>query len=364
MDKLGKYDITGELGKGAMGVVYKGIDPMIGRTVAIKTINKNALESEAAEEMLARFKQEARSVGRLSHPNIVVVYEYSEDGDIGFISMAYVKGRELKSYFDNNELFSLPSIVKIMRQLLDALNFAHQQKIVHRDIKPSNIMVMDNGHIMITDFGIARIESSELTQVGTTMGTPSYMSPEQCMGSRVDGRADIFSAGVIFYQLLTGEKPFTGGTIASIYHKILNVDPVPPADLSLQVPRALNEVVTKSLAKRPEDRYQTAAEFAEAIERTLDPNKHGAEWDETGLHVQPSAVADEATLVDLPPQQQETQTAPPTSGEDGESTILQPESTSSPPTGNRYREKNRPFHRSCIGMSARSRQFLFLFIRS
>ncbi|MBU0728770.1 MAG: protein kinase [Proteobacteria bacterium] len=298
LEKLGKYEIIGELGKGAMGTVYKGTDPMIGRTVAIKTINKSALESEAAGEMIARFKQEAQSAGRLSHPNIVVIYDYGEEGDIAFISMGYVEGRELKSYFDKNELFSLQGIVNIMNQLLDALAFAHQQGIIHRDIKPSNIMVKENGHIMITDFGIARIESSELTQIGTTMGTPNYMSPEQCMGQRVDGRADIFSAGVILYQLLTGEKPFAGGSLASIYHKILNIDPIPPSDLNLHIPRSFDAVIAKSLAKRPEDRFQTATEFAEAIKQAATAtDTKGASASVFGNSMS-SGGSDDATRVD------------------------------------------------------------------
>jgi serine/threonine-protein kinase len=265
IEKLGKYNIIGELGQGAMGTVYKGEDPLIGRVVAIKTINSAALAGQDAQEAAARFKQEAQAAGRLSHPNIVVVYDYGEEGDTAFIAMAFVEGRELKTYFDQNEVFALSDIVHIMDQLLDALNFAHVHKIVHRDIKPGNIIVNDNGNIMITDFGIARLENSDLTQVGATMGTPNYMAPEQCMGQRIDGRADIFSAAVILYQLLTGEKPFAGANIASIMHKILKVDPVPPSELNLQVPKAFDALIAKGLAKRPEDRFATADDFRKAL---------------------------------------------------------------------------------------------------
>ena len=269
IEKLGKYNIVGELGQGAMGTVYKGEDPLIGRVVAIKTINKSALAGEAAAEAATRFKQEAQAAGRLSHPNIVVVYDYGEEDGSAFIAMAFVEGRELKNCFDRNELFGLEDIVRIMDQLLDALNFAHINKIVHRDIKPGNIIINDKGHIMITDFGIARLENSDLTQVGATMGTPNYMAPEQCMGQRIDGRADIFSAAVILYQLLTGEKPFAGPNIASIMHKILKVDPVPPSELNMQIPSAFDSVVAKGLAKRPEDRFATADEFRKAVQAAV-----------------------------------------------------------------------------------------------
>jgi serine/threonine-protein kinase len=290
IEKLGKYNIIGELGQGAMGTVYKGEDPLIGRVVAIKTISRSALAGQNAEEAAARFKQEAQAAGRLSHPNIVVVYDYGEEDDVAFIAMAFIEGRELKSYFDKNELFSLDDIVSIMDQLLDALHVAHASKIVHRDIKPSNIMVNENGRIMITDFGIARLESSDLTQVGATMGTPNYMAPEQCMGQRIDGRADIFSAAVILYQLLTGEKPFAGPNITSIMHKILKVDPVPPSDLNVQIPKALDAVVAKGVAKRPEDRYATAHEFREAI-------RNAVAGKPTGIAIDSAVVEDETIMV-------------------------------------------------------------------
>jgi serine/threonine protein kinase len=278
IEKLGKYNIIGELGQGAMGTVYKGEDPLIGRVVAIKTIKRSGLSEQGAEEAAARFKQEAQAAGRLSHPNIVVVYDYGEEGDIAFIAMAFVEGRELKSYFDNNEVFALEDIVRIMEQLLDALHFAHKNKIVHRDIKPGNIMVNDNGHIMITDFGIARLETSELTQVGAAMGTPSYMSPEQCMGQRIDGRADIFSAAVILYQLLTNEKPFPGNNITAIMHKILKVEPVLPSELNPQIPKAFDEIIARGLAKSPNDRYATAHDFLADIKAAFNGEALQAAW--------------------------------------------------------------------------------------
>ncbi len=264
-EKFGKYEIVSRLGRGAMGVVYKGFDPLIERTVAIKTVRKDALDEEEAEDLLARFKREAQAAGRLIHPNIVTVYEYGEDNDTAFIAMEYVKGRELKEIIDNNERFSLDDIINIMVQLLDALDYSHSQGVVHRDIKPGNIIVLDNGMIKVTDFGIARIESSTLTQFGDVMGTPSYMSPEQFMGQTVDARSDIFSAGVILYHLLTGEKPFPGSSMATIMHRVMKIDPIKPSDLNFHVPAAMDFCTSKGLAKHPEQRFQNAAEFARAL---------------------------------------------------------------------------------------------------
>ena len=300
IEKLGKYNIVGELGQGAMGTVYKGEDPVIGRTVAIKTINAAALAGQNAVEAATRFKQEAQAAGRLNHPNIVVVYDYGEEAGSAFIAMGFVEGRELKICFDNHEVFALEDIVHIMDQLLDALNFAHANKIVHRDIKPGNIIINDKGHIMITDFGIARLENSDLTQVGATMGTPNYMAPEQCMGQRIDGRADIFSAAVILYQLLTGEKPFAGPNIASIMHKILKVDPVPPSELNMQLSPAFDTVIAKGLAKKPDDRFATADDFRKALQAAA-RGETSVVQDETIVvgagAVAPPEVADDATVI-------------------------------------------------------------------
>jgi len=281
--KLGKYIIRRELGKGAMGVVYEGFDPLIERTVAIKTIRPQQLVSKEAAEVLARFKREAVSAGRLNHPGIVAVYEYGEAiaeddhtmvaspatvADAGrkmaFIAMEFVKGRELRDFFEANERFSLPDIARLMGEILAALGHAHANGVIHRDIKPANLIVLEDGRVKIADFGIARVEKSELTQAGAVIGTPSYMSPEQFLGQPVDGRSDLFSCGVVLYQFLTGEKPFTGNT-TTIMYKVLQEEPLAPTTLNVALPGAFDAVMQKAIAKNPDQRFQSAAEFAAAI---------------------------------------------------------------------------------------------------
>ena len=285
LKKLGKYEIRRELGRGAMGVVYEGFDPFIERTVAIKTIQKNLLEKSEAQEILSRFRREAQAAGRLTHPNIVSVYEYGEEGDIAFIAMEFIVGTELRHHFDKVVRFPIKDGAKIMAQLLDALEYSHNHGVVHRDIKPSNIMITQDGQVKIADFGIAKIESSDLTQVGTVLGTPVYMSPEQFMGLAADRRSDIYSAGVILYQLLTGERPFTGSNMTIIMHKVLHQEPVSPDRLNPDIPEALREVVKKAMAKQPEERFQTAAKFMEALKFAVE-----------SLALAPTASSSEATL--------------------------------------------------------------------
>ncbi len=265
-EKLGRYDVESMLGQGAMGIVYKAKDSVIEREVALKVIRKDLLDQRDASDVLARFRQEAKAAGRLQHPNIVNVYDYGEDGDLAYIAMEYIRGKELKSFFDANERFDIEDIVKIMTQLLDALEFSHNAGVIHRDLKPANIFVLDNGSVKIADFGIAKLDSSHLTQAGTVMGTPSYMSPEQFMGQPVDRRSDLFSMGVILYQFLTSEKPFTG-SMTTIMHKVLNTVPLKPSILNMQMPEQFDEVVLKALDKRPKYRFQTAKEFIEALEK-------------------------------------------------------------------------------------------------
>ncbi len=262
--KLGKYEVLRELGRGAMGVVYEAFDPSIERTVALKTIRRDQLEGDSAAEMITRFQREAKAAGRLNHPNIVAIYDFGEDGDTTFIAMEFVIGRELKSHFAQDERFPLDEITRIMGELLDALEYSHNFGVVHRDIKPANIIIRPNGQVKVADFGIARIESSQYTQAGSVLGTPAYMSPEQFMGQTVDRRSDLFSAGVVLYEFLTGERPFSG-TATTIMHKVLSVDPPPPSRLNVQVPKPFDSVIAKAMAKRPEDRFKTAAEFADAI---------------------------------------------------------------------------------------------------
>ena len=262
---LGRYEIRGVLGAGAMALVLDGWDPVIGRRVAIKTIRRDQLELPEADEVVERFKREAQAAGRLNHPNIVSVYEYGEDQGIAYIAMEFITGKELKEYFDRNERFPIPTAMRIMSEILGALDLAHRHGIVHRDIKPGNIYLLEDGHAKVADFGIARMESSELTQVGVSLGTPPYMSPEQFTGDTLDGRSDLFSAGVILYQFLTGERPFTGTNASTIMHNVLELDPPPPSKLNAQVPPAFDAVLRKALMKRRDDRFGTAREFADAL---------------------------------------------------------------------------------------------------
>jgi serine/threonine-protein kinase len=270
VDRLGKYEIRRTLGRGAMGIVYEAYDPMIKRRVALKTIRGDQLGGDDAHEALARFRREAQAAGRLNHPNIVAIYDYDEDDGTSFIAMEYVEGRDLKSMFEGNERFGHADVVRIMAQLLDALGYSHRQGVVHRDVKPGNVFLQDDGTVKVADFGIAHIDASSLTQVGSVMGTPSYMSPEQIQGLPVDGRSDLFSAGVILYQFLTGERPF-GGSSATTMQKVLKQDPLPPSTLNVTLPEAVDAVVRKALAKRPEARYQSAKEFADALGAALAP---------------------------------------------------------------------------------------------
>ena len=287
ISRIGKYLVRRELGKGAMGVVYEGFDPAIERTVAIKTILPQYLGSEQERDVLARFKREAQAAGKLNHPGIVAVYDYGEvvaENDhtlvasrtgaanqgpqVAFIAMEFVKGRELREFFEAGERFELRDVQRLMGEMLGALAHAHAHGVVHRDMKPANLIVLPDGRIKIADFGIARVEKSELTQAGTVMGTPSYMSPEQFMGLTVDGRSDVFSCGVILYQFLTGEKPFAGST-TTIMYKVLREEPLAPSVLNLSLPAAMDKVVRQAMAKNPDERYQSAAEFAAAIDQVM-----------------------------------------------------------------------------------------------
>jgi len=265
---LGKYRILSAIGRGAAGTVWRAIDPVIDRTVAIKTIKlDDAGDAETAEE-IARFKREAQAAGRLSHPNIVQVYDYGEQDGLAYLVMEYVEGGSLKGLIDKGERLPLKEVARVMDELLAALAHAHEKGIVHRDIKPANIMLTRSGQVKVTDFGIARIESSTMTQAGTVLGTPAYMSPEQFRGEPVDHRTDLYSAGVVLYQLLTGDRPFEG-TFSAIMHKALNVEPPKPSEISLSVPPALDGVVARAMAKRPQARFASAAAFRAALAEAI-----------------------------------------------------------------------------------------------
>jgi serine/threonine-protein kinase len=265
VDRLGKYEVTEVLGKGAMGVVYKAFDPNIRRTVAIKTIRKELIEDDRGTSMLARFKNEAQAAGRLSHPGIVGVHEYGEEGDLAYIAMEYVQGNSLREYFNRGTRFETRDVVSITAQLLDALAYAHEQGVWHRDIKPANLIIMTSGRLKIADFGIARIDSSNLTQIGAVMGTPGYMAPEQYAGTDVDWRADIFASGVVLYQLLCGVKPFAGSTEAVAYKVCYETPPMPSQVDIERAPSTYDAVVARAIEKKPAKRFQNANEFRAAL---------------------------------------------------------------------------------------------------
>jgi serine/threonine protein kinase len=271
-EQLGKYKIEKVLGQGAMGVVYKGVDDEIKRTVAIKTILTNLLDHAQAEAILLRFKREAQAAGRLNHPNIVAVYEYGKQGDTAFIAMEYVKGEELEDALEGGKRMGTDDIKDVIGQLLDGLGMAHKNGVVHRDIKPANLIMTEDG-IKIADFGIANVEESSMTQMGEVLGTPNYMSPEQVYGQPVDGRSDLFSVGIILYQLITGEKPFSGGAAATVMHRVVNAEPEAPTILNQLIPKGFDALIRKAMAKKPEDRFQTAAEFKEALNSVCDGGK-------------------------------------------------------------------------------------------
>ncbi len=269
MKKIGKYKIQCILGKGGMGIVYRALDPDIERDVAIKTIRFDTLtDGTAKDDLMARFIREARAAGKLAHPNIITVYDVGKEKDITYIVMQYIEGQSLQALIDSGKRFSSQEISEIMRPIGDSLDYAHANGIIHRDIKPGNIMIDRSGKPFLADFGVARIETSTMTQAGTTVGTLSYMSPEQIQGQTVDGRADIFALGVILYELLSGKKPFFGDNISTIVYKIVHEEPQRITEVNQDLPRGYELVIKKALAKNPEDRYQTCKEMVADLENS------------------------------------------------------------------------------------------------
>jgi serine/threonine protein kinase len=264
--RLGKYDILQTLGSGAMGVVYLAYDAAIERKVAVKTIRKEVLGQAASSEVTARFRREAMAAGRLTHPGIVAVYDYGEDDSVAYIVMEYAPGQDLGRYAASRDL-SLSEVAGLMAQLLDALGFAHAAGIVHRDVKPGNILVGER--LKITDFGIARVADSSLTQTGVAMGTPAYMAPEQYMGIGVDYRVDLFAAGVVLYELLTKTLPFDGNSLEELSYKICHTEPKLATLVRPDLPRSVDAVLAKALAKSSAARFASAAELSRAITLAL-----------------------------------------------------------------------------------------------
>jgi len=268
---LGRYEIISELGEGAMGVVYKARDPLIERYVAVKSINLQSLTREKREQFEARFYQEAKAVGHLNHPNIVTIHDLGESGDFAYIAMELMEGRELQHLLEGGGRLSVDVALDIAQQVACGLAYAHQRGIVHRDIKPSNIMVLGNNHVKIVDFGIAKMATPlALTRAGLILGSPLYMSPEQIEGKGVDARTDIFSLGVVLYQMLTWRRPFDGDEAAALMYQIVQHDPAPPSAYNSQIDDKLDAIVMKCLAKKPEARYASAKDLADDLTRVRD----------------------------------------------------------------------------------------------
>jgi serine/threonine-protein kinase len=263
--EIGRYRVERLIGGGAMGMIYAAHDPVIDRKVAIKLIRADLLGGDDKADYVARFQREARTAGRCTHPNIVSIYDFAVHEGNPFLAMEYVEAGNLGQALAASGRFAAPEVVAITGQVLDALACAHGLGIVHRDVKPANILLLANGHVKMTDFGIARFDSVELTQTGSVIGTPSYMSPEQIRGEPVDARSDLFSTGIVLYEMLSGERPFPGRNIAEITHRLLT-GPLPDIRGKVAgVPDPLAAVIERALAKSPADRFASAADMALAL---------------------------------------------------------------------------------------------------
>jgi serine/threonine-protein kinase len=303
MDRIGRYKIVRELGRGAMGVVYHAIDPNIGRPVAIKTIQLGAgRKPEEQERLHERLFREARSAGILSHPGIVTIYDVEQQGDVAYIAMEYVDGSTLDQVLAPGVAISPERMFSILAQTAAALDYAHAKGIVHRDIKPANLMVTADGAVKITDFGIAKITASEqFTMTGSIVGTPHYMSPEQVQGQPVEGSSDQFSLAVIAFEMLTGEKPYTGEHLTTVVYKIVAEEPLPPHRLNPSLSGAIEAALRKALAKKPEARYRTCQEFAESLEQACAATRGWKPMARGSAANEPTAVEAVAPALSLPP---------------------------------------------------------------
>jgi serine/threonine protein kinase len=303
MDRIGRYKIVRELGRGAMGVVYHAIDPNIGRPVAIKTIQLgNSRKPDERERLRERLFREARSAGMLSHPGIVTIYDVEQQGELAYIAMEFVDGPTLDQLLSDPQPLAANRMFSILAQTAAALDYAHSKGIVHRDIKPANIMIAGDGTAKITDFGIAKITASEqFTMTGSIVGTPHYMSPEQVQGQPVDGRSDQFSLGVIAYEMLTGEKPYTGEHLTTVVYKIVAEEPIAPHRINSTVSGPIENVLRKGLAKRPDARYRTCGEFIEALEKACAATKNWKPLPRGGSLNAPTMAEAARPTVTLPP---------------------------------------------------------------
>jgi serine/threonine-protein kinase len=315
VERVGRYRILGELGRGAMGVVYRAEDPAIGRTVAVKTIRLGDFSDPAERERLReRLFREARSAGVLSHPNIVTIYDIAEENDTAYVFMEYVDGQPLEQMLVSGGPLDKQLVLDVLRQTAAALDYAHQKGIVHRDIKPANIMVSVDGQAKITDFGVARIVSQQMTQAGTILGTPNYMSPEQIQGIPVDGRSDQYSLAVVAYEMLTGEKPHAADSLPTLLYKIAQEEPVAPRRLNPTLPPEVDAVFGRALAKEPARRYASCAEFVGALTAALNatpdwqPLRRGSAASLETVATAPEAPA--PTLVEAPRRAENVPAAP------------------------------------------------------
>lgn len=312
MRQIGRYQILSELGRGAMGVVYRALDPSLGRTVAIKTIRLSELvDSTERARLRDRLLREAQSAGMLSHPNIVTIYDIAEEGDLTYVAMEFIDGSTLEAFLAAN----VPDrrlVIDILHQSAAALDYAHTRGVVHRDVKPANIMLHEGRTAKIADFGVARIQSAQMTLGSALMGTPNYMAPEQVHGGAVDGRADQFSLAVIAYELLTGEKPFTAESIPSLVFKIAHEDPAPPQRLNPTLGWPVETVLRRALAKHPADRYPTCSEFVTALENACNTSKDWKPLPSGASQSLPTMAGPSARIEPAPPI---TPPALPTAGE-------------------------------------------------
>jgi len=266
MTRVGRYEILGVLGKGSMGLVYKAQDPKINRLVAIKTIRfSDEFEEDLIQEIKERFFREAEIAGQLSHPSIVIIHDVGEDGDLTYMAMEFLEGEDLDKFITKGNLLSFRRVLDVISKIAEALDYAHKANVIHRDIKPANVMLLKNGNIKVTDFGIAKAISSSRTKTGVILGTPNYMSPEQIMGQKIDLRSDIFSLGVLFYQLITGELPFHGDNLSGLLYQITQIKHPSPRSYNPKIPGICEQILDKALAKDPNKRFRNAGEMARVI---------------------------------------------------------------------------------------------------
>ena len=271
LPKLGRYEILEQIGRGAMGIVYKGKDPILNRLTAIKTIRfSDEFDEDKVDTIKTSFYREAEVVAKLSHPNIVTIFDVGEDLDLSFLAMEYLQGESLEKYTSKRNLFPVKKCLEIIAQVCDALEYAHTHDIIHRDIKPENIMLLGDGSIKVTDFGIARITTSTKTRTGIIKGTPYYMSPEQTKGLKLSGRSDIFSLGVVFYQLLTGRLPFDGENMAAIMYQITSVNPKSPTEYKSGINKPILTVLNKALMKNHDKRYEHARDMGKHLRMIIE----------------------------------------------------------------------------------------------